>query len=654
VVETNGIMKGKCPGGMRELLQTISLAFSVAGLCYCAYYLFTPWIWSQNIPFHPADITPWVLEHTGDHDGVEIYALYILMFLNIVSSLALTDFIGRSTGKRTRNIIVALCVTVSFIYLAAIGFTPPVNIVKNDHLLIVGLLKSLFLMAIVFSFIAILFYLQRRSSRWTTTAVAIALAPVCFIATAHISRNDYSYIFAPTLRLMTGAPLRDIYFQYDLLPSLLALVWMKLGMELNTFQVLGQASYYATILGVFLLSRKLFQKKELALFLVAALILGRIYASPMDVVSFFQVTPLRLDLWLPLLAVVYWRGPYHWSAGLVCGLLILLLKNFGIIYSLAYIQLLITLFAVSYYDGERRDSPGQSLLYYAKRCWLPLAIIVLCCGASSFLFKNSEFGNYAGYYQKLGIGFIQIASNSFYWYVPPIFSLVLILLLRMRKSISPTYMVTGLLLTYCAIGNSIYFFGRSHEHNILNIAIVLLFLLIFLLDLTARFLDDGALTDTPPSFLRRHGVITVAVALIVVIIVSYSHNIQRKAVTQVQNALNSQLIYPLDEDLLSFRDYIKTLRAVTSNSDKVYFLGRSDFKFYYYGGYAPVGYCSPFLTWIFTKDLSRFLQGLLDKGYYLACTPEMKFLLTNLQYNYETLVGDTVVAARLTGQGSKP
>lgn len=633
------------PGGISELLETIVLSLSVTGLWYYCYYLMAPWIWSLNIPFRPEDITPWILSWTAEHDGAEIYALYVLMFLNIVTAFVLSRFIVRLEGKLVQWIIVALFVAVSCLYCVSIGFIPPLNTFQDTPLFVV-IRQSLLIMAVVFSLLVLLDYLHRRSFRWGLLTVAIILAPVSFIATSPISWMDYSYIFAPALRLLNGAAISDIYFQYDLLPSLLAAGWMKLGLDLNSFQVIGQAAYFIAIFCVFIFSGKLFQNRELSLFLLAALVLGRMYASPWDVVSYFQVTPLRLELWLPLLAVVYWRGPYHWSAGLVCGSLILLLKNFGIIYSLAYIQLLITLWAISYYDGGRRETLGQSLLDYSKRCLLPVMIIVLFAGASHFLFKNHELGNYSGYYQKIGIGFIQIASNSFYWYVPALFSMVIILLFRMRKLTSPTYTVTGFLLTYCAIGNSIYFFGRSHEHNILNIAIVLLFLLFFLLDLVTRLLNENAGDDTASSFLRRYGVRGVAVAMIAVMTVSYSHSILQKSVTQIRNAGNAQLIYPLKYNLRASHDYLNAIRAVTGNSSKVYFVDRVDFWFYYYGGYAPVGYCNPFQTWIFTKDLNRFLQGLLDNGYFLVCSPELRYLLAGLQYNYDTLVGDTVVAAR--------
>lgn len=84
----------------------------------------------------------------------------------------------------------------------------------------------------------------------------------------------------------------------------------------------------------------------------------------------------------------------------------------------------------------------------------------------------------------------------------------------------------------------------------------------------------------------------------------------------------------------------------TGSSSKVYFVGGPDFEFYYFGGYSPVGYCNLFSTWIFTKDLTRFLQGLLDNGYYLFYDSTMKYLLPSLQFNNTDNIGSRAVITK--------
>ena len=248
---------------------------------------------------------------------------------------------------------------------------------------------------------------------------------------------------------------------------------------------------------------------------------------------------------------------------------------------------------------------------------------------------------------------MQIKDHSFYWFVPPMFSLVIILLFRLRACTSSRYTTTGFLLIYCAIGNSIYFFGRSHENNIINISIVLLFVFFLMLDLIARLFQAGNKAASP-SLLCRHGVEAMAFSLIAVIIIWYSPNIVRKVAIQIQNIKKDQPIYPPAVDSRPSKGYLDRLRETTGNSRQVYFIDISDFKFYYYGGYTPIGYCNPFWTWLFTSDLNRFLQGLLDNGYYLVCNGELKYLLANLQYNNTSDIDQNVVVSKITTQTKNP
>jgi hypothetical protein len=64
-------------------------AFAVTGLCYWAYYALAPWIWAQNVPVSPETILRWVLAVMPERDGLEIYALYVLMFVVITGTLGL-------------------------------------------------------------------------------------------------------------------------------------------------------------------------------------------------------------------------------------------------------------------------------------------------------------------------------------------------------------------------------------------------------------------------------------------------------------------------------------------------------------------------------------------------------------------------------------
>ena len=102
--------------------------------------------------------------------------------------------------------------------------------------------------------------------------VCVTLVPICFIAYQHFSWTDYAYVLAPALRLSQGAGLSEIYFQYDLLVSLVAKCWMDLGIDPGKFYIAGQLSYYIFLIAAFLFARAFFSDGTLPLFLLVSLV----------------------------------------------------------------------------------------------------------------------------------------------------------------------------------------------------------------------------------------------------------------------------------------------------------------------------------------------------------------------------------------------
>lgn len=633
----------RSPGARNELPGIVALALTVSGAYHVIYYQIAPWIWSQNLHFAPEALTPWIRGPAVVHDGVETFALYILMFAVVVTLMAGSLLVDRVRRPLARTALFTALAASAAIYCVSIGFTPPMNSLSQSPTLPFPFLP-LCLAGAVFVVVGSLYHLDRRAGRWGVALAAVLLAPACLVASTAMSWFDYSYMFAPALRLLNGAGLRHIYFQYDLFLSLLAAGWMKLGLDLNAFQLLGRGAYFVSIFGIFLLARKWFANQALAFLLLAALVLGRLYASPYDTVFCFQVTPLRLDLWLVVIVAVYALGPYHWAVGAICGALIIVHNKFGIIYSLAYVELLATLAVMKVLDRDARSPAHETIAKHGRACIVPLAIMAASGAVSVLLFRGSDYPHYSDYYQKIGIGFIPIEPRSFYWYVPAVISSAIALIFRLRRKIPAAYMTSGLLLAYCAIGNSIYFFGRSHDNNILNLALVLLFLFFVLLDLTGRFLAGEVAPGVKPSFARRYGAASSAAAVLLVLAFAYSETIVAHGRRQLETLRKGRLIQPVE-----LRDdvgmYVKAIRRATGNSDKLYFIDSEDFTFYYYGGYRPVGYPNPFLTWIFSKDLTSFLQKLLDDGYYVVCSKEMGEVLAPLSFGEGGTVGRFLIVS---------
>ncbi|MBI3481187.1 MAG: hypothetical protein HY016_12675 [Nitrosomonadales bacterium] len=602
-------------GNAWSLLGIAVLATAAAGLLYFGYFQLSPWIWSRNQPFRPEDVTVWQLLWLEDRDGVELYALYALMFLNLMLVCALSLGWRKWSGGSARYFLV-IPLALACAFVAAVGFQPPMNTLAS-HALSDILAKSFTVMAVVLPLTALLYYLQQRYAYWVqVAAAALLLIPVCFIATAPIEWYDYSFMLAPALRLLHGAGISEIYLPYDLLLSLIGWAWMKLRLDLNAFQVVGQFSFYFLLLGLFVFSRRWFLDKRLAVFLLVAAVLVRIYAGPGDAVHSFQLTPLRLDLWLILLALVYFKGPHHWSAGLYCGLLLVLHKNFGIIYSAAYVQLVLTLCLLDTLALSGKARASAMLGTLCKKNYHNFALILLSAFAHYLLFRDlNEAGDFS--FKSLGISFTKITAQSFYWYAVVVSGLAFALLLRLRARVSANYLATGIFLIYLAIGNSLYFFGRSHENNIINISVILLLLFFLLVDMVGHFLAQDA-GSAGKSFVHRNPAMIVALVFIAAITIWYGDNISNKAAAQVRNAARGQFIYPSEVTEPEVLNVIARIQSVTGDNPRVYFVGDYDFLLSYYGGYAPVGYYNPVYAWISKREFDKSLQGLVDQGYYLV------------------------------------
>jgi len=600
-------------------------------ILYKLFFAFSNIIWSMNLKVNPNDLSPQIRGWLGERDGIETYALYILVFACIFLTILLIrsyDFL------KLRNKIILLVILLSiffsdaYFYFTDIGFNFPMpNQAKG--------VTPFIIMAIVFIVLWLLIKIASKKEKLADILIIIFLIPICFIAVAKISIFDYSFIFAPALRILKNFELKDIYFQYDLLLSGIATIWMKLNINLNYFQVIGQFSFYALFLASFFFSKKFFIKKKLAYYLLISLVLVKIYGLMHDPILVFQVTPLRIDWWLLILIVSFSRGIYSKLLGFILAALIIFHKTFGLIYVISYFEIIFVLFLFDLiYNKISLESCKNNIKKHFNLC-LPNIIIIFISFVINLLIFNGASIESAYLYQQIGIGFIQISKISFYWYFLVLVSATVAILFLKRNNLSINYFNSSLLLIALSIGNSIYFFGRSHEHNIINISASLIFVLFLFFDLV---LYHTEIKTQLQSKYRKIISVLLPSSFIVLIIFFYSAGIRDKVITQFHNILNHQTIYPLSpKDLFN----ISKVKKLTHNSDKLYFTGPDDFYYYYYGNYIPQGHFSPYASWVYKKDMVDFMQKLLNNGYYIVSPGEGTSLspnpdseiLSNLRYN---------------------
>jgi len=614
--------------------EALLVSSAVSLILYLLFFAIQPWALAQN-PHIPAyEFAVGIRASTFEHDGSESFVMYFLMFAAIFFSVLITPLLMKM--RKSANVYVGLMVVLFLMmgyFFFKTGFYPPFPTIDDQHVFLPFLLGLL-----AFG----LYFLYQRS-KLAVTIFAVLLSAYCgLIVMAPTSMVDLMYMVAPGLRLYHGAKVPEIYFQYDLMLSYLFYFWMKLKWSLDWFPYVGTVSFFLFFVGSYFFSDRFFKTKGLSAMTLIAIILIRLYVQNYDNPVILQVSPLRLDLWLILLLVANWKGIHHWALGIALGMLIIFHRNLGLIYFGAYIELLIVLFIIDIFDLVQKKELsgatfGSTFMAHLRKNAVNLGIAAVSVGLCFVLFKEL-FNETAMLYRKLGFGMLPVSVISFYWFVPVLISSIAVLLYYCRRQFGEKYVAVGAFLLLLAIGNSMYFFGRSHENNVLNIAGVLVLTVFMLFDMLIFLAPAGVAAvpqqasaavgakdkkgkkDAPQVAVASKSTLltprNIALMLPVVFIATtawfFNRRVTDKMTFQYNNFVESNFNYPI---VVPNMDTV-SIRQVTDNTDKVYFLEPAlDFYFYYFGNYAPQGYYSPSSTFIFKKDMIDFINGLLDKGY---------------------------------------
>jgi hypothetical protein len=388
-------------------------------------------------------------------------------------------------------------------------------------------------------------------------------------------------------------------------------------------QVIFQASLFGFFLGLFAISKKLFLNRSLAVSFIVLVVFVRVYAAYYDPTFVFQITPLRLDLWLIPLAFALFLGISHWSVGLSLSLLIVLHHNFGLIYTAAYFQTILFAFMVDFISvgakkGEGFRHFGKLAFNYLKIYSIPFLSVL--SGVVIIQLLTGQFGgnDASKLYRQFGFGFDRVSDKSAFWPLLVLIFYSIGTLLTFRTKISKIYFETSLFIVFLCVGNLIYFLGRSHESNLLWISGSAILLLFIVLDL--NLFKVRSLSSTQVDKMNGKDLLTRVVASSLPIFlfstVTYFYSDQAKTILKKQvEVIQSgkifsfpNLVFPID-----------LIKENTSNSDKVFFMSGNDFYYYYYGGYMADSYFIPYPAWVMKSELVGHIQEKIDADFYVVC-----------------------------------
>ena len=617
---TNKRLQEYLPLSFTVVFMSIVVTFFIHSILFA----YSDKIWGIYPHIDPALLAPAIRRWVIEHDGIEAYVLYFLSFVSMLGTFSLS-FLLNFTRKSPQwhNCFCFLGCLVALAFFYTVGFNPPTPDIAVGINLVIAFIEVSFLFALILS-------TAWLPKVWSYFALMIILVPVCFIAKQGIGLFDYSFIFFPAYKILNHFKLTEIYSQYDLLLPFLAAVWMKLGLDLNDFQIIPRLSIYLFLLGVFIYSRRLFLYKPLAYILLFSIILIKLYASPsLDLVTTIQLTPLRLDLWLVLLIIATERGIYSKWLGGCLGVMLIVHHSFTLFYVAGYLELWFAVLLLDYIDQS--SNKGKSLTSILKKHLFQIApnFLLICLGMLIYyhLFKHI-IPESVSLYKDLGVGFLRVTRFSFYWYILVLLGATSALLMQQRNKLTQRYFRSGLFLLLLVVANSLYFLGRSHESLIIYLQgsfVLMFFLFIDLLNRRLYFLKKTLGTQCKKWLLN-----SLPVFFILVTTYFYSERIVTSVQIQTRNLMNGDLEYSISQEILpasklSKEQFAKKLfnidklMAITNHSDKIYVLSYyNDFYYYYYGGYQPQGYFLPYFSWPFKEELSLFLQSLLNDGFYLV------------------------------------
>ena len=591
------------------------------------YFCFSSLIWSYK-SYPTEELTPWIA-HWASFGGIEVYALYILALFSILLSFFIAKIL--ESTFICNNIFIKYSIYVScsiLVLLLLVDYAiKPVVFYSFGKASISPLAFTICLLIIVMP----LMYLQKKLPKTMVIIICIVLFPIIFVATSPIVPLDYSFIFFPAHQWRLGVNVSDIYFQYGVLISFIAMLWMKAGMSLGSFQIIIQLSYYILLITIYLVSCHIFRNRILPLLFIVFLVLIKVYFSAYGIVSYAQWSPIRLDLWILLFLIIYFKGPFHWLIGIACGFLILFSHNYGVIYTVAYVQLILFLVLISLIDRKNDSTVIVILKRYLKKTIISIVLIGISFLICKFYFNATNDHTY--YIISLGIGFTRAPEGSLFWSYLIIIPIASLLLFDLRDRISPRYFELGFFLVFFSIGNLVYFFGQSSEMHIYLAGTPLIFLLFFIFDLIRI---KTSVFTSKFKFIFSNIDILLSIFFILIISLLCSDNIIHKVSAQYTNVINLQMHYndPFWAKSNKINQILSDIYAITKNSNRIQFFTLeskssftegtdTEFLLYYHSNRISLSFANPMLARVFLDPLILHMQNLINNGYYLLVTADI-------------------------------
>ncbi len=556
---------------------------------YLLFILLSPFIHTAGTQAEIHTITPWLQPWLSIQDGIELYVMTFFMPLYLLSGFLITrrsiPEIKLLSDKRIHAFF-------GFVILSAFiaNYFWKEHPESFKHYLIIFFL-CLLPALIIIRFSGRKFSLFQKSALFILFFLFLVLIGFAVNNPPHIF--DYSYYIGPANKILQGEMPGSFYMQYNLLGTYLFALMQKMNLGINgMFTVLVLIFSFWIVLYA-KAGSLFFRNKAYTGLFVLTLVLVRCLAISEGPLSQPQVSTLRMDLWVPLLIILYRFGFTSIYTATAFSLCYLADDVFGLLYLLLYLFTLSVILLSSLLKPKSvsgRINP-----------WLGLFPV---CAAFliHYLLFHGFFSPASLIYSNIHIGFMPISLTSSFWFVAFLLPIGLYLLSQDKKNILVTLFIFAI-----ACIQLTYFFGRSHDHNLLNISGIFIFILFLTLDRLSSSFSGG---------LSKPFIATVC--MIVLIGFNYASSVSEKINLAEYKIKRHSLIetHPTDDYISLTRNYIKSL-----SEDRIIFLSEIDAYLNYRLGYRQEGYFSPFCANLYAGETVDFLNNELSHGYRLIVYP---------------------------------
>ncbi len=419
-------------------------------------------------------------------------------------------------------------------------------------------------------------------SRLPSLAGWMCLALFTVLASSPAFVYDYGFVMGPAGHLLQGEAWDSFYQQYGLAQTLFFAAMMKAGLSVQGMQI-GVAGLFAVWLFCFRgLARALIADPMLRRLFVATVILVRFAAFRTYPFNFPQTSVARLELWAPLALCWARFGPASPLTAWAFGAAYLGDSQFGALLCGAYIAAVLAGMAWKHpaFAGLGPRRVAALVFPGALACAFHVAVF------------HSPVSTAGKLYFSLRIDMLPIEAHSLFWPLAWLLAACLAACLRKRQPLE-------LFLFPVLVIQLMYFFGRSHENNLLNVAGIILLILFVGLDRVAEIKASAAIS-------RR-----VAWALILATTVVFGGGIRGRFGRMAANLSADRWTERSPEEALA--DGLE--KFVAAHSDR-HILWVSPFDAYlnYRFGVPAVGFWSPFAAHIDVDETSGFLKERLGAG----------------------------------------